>query len=220
MAASRYRLSSSLSTADVPAAAALAAAAFANSPCYSQILGSTSTLQQRRDFLTWLFEKNIKLREGDGAFRTTHDGGKMISFFMFCPPDARNPSFCDMVFAGLLTGLFYYGPAVVKRLLETKSWFENKELEVLGERAGKMIRLERMTVLPGYQGQGVGTFALSAALREADAQGRACILATQERRNVVFYSRLGFIVVDESVVPIGDSYMNWIMIREPQSSSE
>ena len=220
MAAPRsYRLSSSLPAVDVPTAAALAASAFAKSPCYTQILGSASTLQQRRDFLAWLFEKNIRLRAGDGAFRCTYSGNEMISFFMFCPPDARDPSFGDMLSAGLITGAVYYGPAAVMRLLDTKSWFESKERQLLGDRSGAMIRLERMAVLPGYQGQGVGSFALGAALREADAQARACILATQERRNVVFYSRLGFKVVDESVVPIGDSYTNWFMIREPQTES-
>ena len=79
-----------------------------------------------------------------------------------------------------------------------------------------MIRLERMTVLPEYQGKGVGTFALSKALQEADELGMPCILGTQERRNVVFYSRLGFKVVDEAKVPIGNGYTNWIMIREPK----
>ena len=78
-----------------------------------------------------------------------------------------------------------------------------------------MIRLERMTVLPSYQGKGVGTASLSNALEDADKLGLVCILGTQETRNVTFYSRLGFKVVDESHCPVGDGFKNWMMIREP-----
>jgi len=78
-----------------------------------------------------------------------------------------------------------------------------------------MVRLNRMTVLPEYQGKGVGTHALSSALEEADQEGLSVVLATQERRNVVFYKRLGFKVVDESHVDIGKGYTNWMMLREP-----
>lgn len=207
-----YRLTT-LTQSDLPHAAALAAAAFSDTPCYNQILPGDIT--RRASFLAWLFEKNFSLRLKDECCRCTYDGDKLISFFMFTKPDVRHPTCCDMLRVGLITGLWTYGFRAVKRLLDTKSWFENKEKEVLGEREGTMIRLERMSVLREYQGKGVGTFALSAALQEADKLGMPCILGTQERRNVIFYSRLGFKVVDEANVPIGDGYTNWIMIREP-----
>ena len=37
----------------------------------------------------------------------------------------------------------------------------------------------------------MGTASLSKALEDADKMGLACILGTQETRNVTFYSRLG-----------------------------
>ena len=77
-----------------------------------------------------------------------------------------------------------------------------------------------MAVLPSYQGKGVGTFSLRAALKEADLLSLPVILGTQERRNVHFYQELGFEVVDEAKVPIGKGYMNWIMIREPQKRKD
>lgn len=142
---------------------------------------------------------------------------------MLTPPSVRHPTLWTMLRVGLLQGLVSYGFGTVRRLLQTKTWFENKEREILGSR--EAIKLERMTVLPEMQGRGVGTFSLSTALDEADRgllgrdrrTGRPlpCVLATQDRRNLVFYGRLGFEVVDESQVVIGGKeYTNWMMIRE------
>jgi GNAT superfamily N-acetyltransferase len=212
-----------LTSSKLPEAAALAAAAFANSPCYREIMPGDSN--DRIEFLKWMFEKNFYLRIDDDCCRCTYDGEKLICFFMFTKPGTRHPSFCDMLKVGLFTGLWSYGYSAVQRLLSTKSWFEEKERIILEERAANslstdMIRLERMTVLPTYQGKGVGSSALGKAIREADQLGHPCILATQERINVTFYKRLGFQVVDESCVPIGQGYTNWMMIREPVNTNK
>ena len=212
----RYRLTSQLSEEDLPVAASLAAKAFADSPPYVEILpGDKNRNGAREGFLAWMFERNFLLRLDDECFRCTYDGDKLVSFFLFIKPGLRHPSFWDMLRVGLLTGLFSYGLGVFRRLLVTKSWFEDKEREVLGERSGTMVRLERMTVLPEYQGKGIGTHALSSALEEADEGGLSVVLATQERRNVAFYKRLGFKVVDERHVDIGKGYTSWMMVREP-----
>ena len=47
-------------------------------------------------------------------------------------------------------------------------------------------------MLPSRQGQGIGTRALTAALKETDELGVPVFLCTQEERNVTFYRRLGF----------------------------
>ena len=75
---------------------------------------------------------------------------------MFTLPDIRHPNFCDMLRVGLISGLWSYGFSTVNRMLATKNWMEEKEQEVLTNlkrKNTKMIRLERMTVLPSYQGK-------------------------------------------------------------------
>ena len=221
--------SASIPTAEVPAAAALAAAAFAETPCYVAIFpgdGDARAAAQHRlrtRFLTWLFERNFQLRVDAGCFHGARDtrSGALVAFFMLTPPGVRDPSICDMLRIGLLSGVCLWGVGTTLRLLKTKAYFEQREREVLGRRWGKMVRLERMTVLPAYQRKGVGTSALRAALRKvADARGLACVLSTQEQRNVRFYMRLGFVVVDESRVCIGETeYTNWWMIREPEKTA-
>ena len=56
------------------------------------------------------------------------------------------------------------------------------------------LKLQRMVVCPSLQGRGIGSSALRDALHEA--RSVPVILGTQEYRNVVFYLRLGFRVID------------------------
>jgi GNAT superfamily N-acetyltransferase len=141
---------------------------------------------------------------------------------MFVTPDIPHPSMWDMIRVGILKAVWLFGFAPVRRLLQTKDWYEAKEIEIFGARVHDMVRLERMTVLPKHQGKGMGSQALKTALDEADSNGVAVFLATQEERNVVFYSRLGFEVADESFFEPGSPHTpikNWFMIREPSNKA-
>ena len=105
-----YRLTT-LSHTDLPDAAALAAAAFSDAPCYNEILPDSDIIQ-RTAFLSWLFEKNFTLRLEEDCCRCTYDGDKLVSFFMFTKPDVRHPTCCDMLRVGLITGAVKYGITV------------------------------------------------------------------------------------------------------------
>ena len=59
-----------------------------------------------------------------------------------------HPSRACQLSAGLAAGFWMHGIGSMRRLLATKAWFEAKEREALGERAGTVARLERVTVLP------------------------------------------------------------------------
>ena len=138
-------------------------------------------------------------------------------FYMLEKPSLRRLSLWEMLRAGLALGYLYHGFAAMARMLETKAWFETREREVLGDRAGTVARLERVTVLSERQGRGIGSAALRAALQESDELGLAVFLGTQEERNVQFYRRLGFEVIADEMCPLGDGYRNWMMLREPRS---
>ena len=139
---------------------------------------------------------------------------------MFVWPDVPHPSMYDMVRAGLLTAPCRFGFGAVGRLLSVKSFFEAVEEEVLSSLAkdgtcAKVVRLERMTVLPRCQGKKIGSRALRQALDEADKQQLAVLLATQEERNITFYRRLGFEVIREAPYEPAKC-PNWFMVRQPQ----
>jgi GNAT superfamily N-acetyltransferase len=166
-------------------AAALAADAFAASPSYVTI--APGAKEQRTKFLRWLFARNFMLRVDStdacrATFEARDDGGdeQLVAFFMFAKPTVPDPSLWE-VLRFMLPAVFSYDAGTLYRLYQSKVWFEQKEREVLGSRAGTAIRLERMAVHPSCQGRGVGSRALGAALLEADQMNAPCVLATQVR---------------------------------------
>ena len=64
------------------------------------------------------------------------------------------------------------------------------------------------------QGKGVGTALLRPVLEHCDAEGIPCYLESSKERNVPFYRRHGFEVVEEVSLP-DDGPMLWTMWREP-----
>ncbi len=68
------------------------------------------------------------------------------------------------------------------------------------------------------QGKGVGGALMRPVLAHCDAEGLPCYLESSKERNVPFYRRHGFEVVEEVPLP-GDGPTLWTMWREPQPSS-
>ena len=70
----------------------------------------------------------------------------------------------------------------------------------------------------GRQGTGVGSALMRPVLEHCDAEGIPCYLESSKERNVPFYRRHGFEVVEEARLP-GDGPPIWTMWREPQPVS-
>jgi GNAT superfamily N-acetyltransferase len=67
------------------------------------------------------------------------------------------------------------------------------------------------------QGKGVGGALMRPVLDHCDAEGIPCYLESSKERNIPFYRRHGFEVVEEVPLP-GDGPSLWTMWREPQPS--
>lgn len=196
-------------------AATVAARAFAESPAFVYVAGQDA---DSFEVLRWLFYRNFWLRASTRTNRAIVHKGELIAFFMFVGPDVRSPTLLDMISAGLLRMPLLFGVKPVKRLFKLMEWFDDQDMSMTRE-YGHMYHLERVCVRPEFQGQGVGTEALRAALAEADARGIAVFLATQSQRNVAFYTRLGFEVVRTATFE-GYSEPNRFMVRRPRRAEK
>jgi ribosomal protein S18 acetylase RimI-like enzyme len=67
------------------------------------------------------------------------------------------------------------------------------------------------------QGKGVGGALMRPVLEHCDAEGLPCYLESSKERNIPFYRRHGFEVVEEIPLP-DDGPSLWTMWREPQPS--
>ncbi len=75
--------------------------------------------------------------------------------------------------------------------------------------------LATLGTAPERQGQGVGAALLQPALALADRDGMPAYLESSKERNVSFYARFGFEVVEELHSAVGSPPM-WRMWREPR----
>jgi ribosomal protein S18 acetylase RimI-like enzyme len=71
---------------------------------------------------------------------------------------------------------------------------------------------------PELQNRGVGSALVKEGLTQADQRDCPCYLETSEKRNLAFYERLGFVVLEEATLGKGGP-LAWAMRREPQHGS-
>jgi GNAT superfamily N-acetyltransferase len=99
-----------------------------------------------------------------------------------------------------------FSPWVAKRLVR---WFGQWVKRVP---KADYVHLGPVAVDVPQQGQGVGTVLMEAFCHRMDELGALAYLETDSRRNVEFYRKFGFGIVDKAAV-IG--VPNWFMIRQP-----
>lgn len=71
---------------------------------------------------------------------------------------------------------------------------------------------------PELQNRGVGSALVKEGLLQADQSSCPCYLETSEKRNLAFYERHGFVVLEEATLGKGGP-LAWAMRREPQRGS-
>jgi ribosomal protein S18 acetylase RimI-like enzyme len=69
---------------------------------------------------------------------------------------------------------------------------------------------------PSKQGQGYGKNLMLHVLKRAEEKGQSCYLETHGEKNVSFYSKLGFKVVSEDILPRTD-IIQFAMVYDAQS---
>ena len=186
-----------------PVAQALARA-FYDDPMIMYIWPETDT---RRKMLPIFMRGAAKLALPQQQCFTTPglpEGGAL-----FLPPGQSKIPFIPMLQV-MLPDMWRWRPGALRRFLGIMDEFEKKHpkhdhwyLMVLG-------------VDPPRQGQGVGGALISGILARADSERRDVYLETLKARNVTFYEKHGFVVVEHFDCHGGRGPECWTMLRAPR----
>lgn len=96
-----------------------------------------------------------------------------------------------------------------KRMLAVHSQLEKRKKVLMPE---PHWYLSAIGVDPGRQGEGLGSALVNAGIGRADRDDTPIYLETQTERNVAFYQRLGFHVLEENLAS-GFDLPVWSMVR-------
>ncbi len=160
--------------------------------------------------LTWMFDRTARYGLLFGEVYTTVDAvdGAAIWLVPDGPPMTRE----NIAAAGMMEMPQQMGAEPFQRLMLMKGHFDELRQRDAPERHWYLWTLG---VDPPRQGQGVGGALMQPVFALADREGLPCYLEADKAKNVPFYQRHGFEVVEESDLPGGGMHY-WTMKRPPQ----
>ncbi len=120
------------------------------------------------------------------------------------------------VWAGILTGGLGMKKTVHPRILELIKRYGDYS-STLHHRNAPMPHwyLLSIAVDRQYQGMGFSRKLMDPVMRHFDEHGQSCFLETHNPKNVAFYERYNFKVVELGMLP-GSDKTHWAMLRKPQ----
>jgi GNAT superfamily N-acetyltransferase len=163
--------------------------------------------------LTDFFERNLRTHLPFACTHVLVEGSEVVGTVTMRPPGGIHISTLTMIRRGLLPFALAHGRSAVRRLFALKEAYDRLESDLA--RGGSHWHVHMMAVDPSRQGRGLGTGLLRSVLettRDSPA-AHPIVLTTHQQRNVVFYARAGFTVVDERelTLPGAAPYRVWGM---------
>ncbi|HSP05335.1 MAG TPA: GNAT family N-acetyltransferase [Acidimicrobiales bacterium] len=190
--------------ADLPAVTEVLTAAFADDPVQQWLFAPADDPDAGRRALFEIFVEDYFWL---GHAHVVADAGGIAGAAMWSPPDRdvlRGDRVQDLF--GALTP--HLGDALVPRLGELARTHEHRPAE-------PHLYLGILGVDPGRQSRGLGTSLLAPTLAECDRTGLLAHLESSNERNIPFYERHGFAVVDAYRCG-GDGPLMTMMTRRPR----
>jgi GNAT superfamily N-acetyltransferase len=127
------------------------------------------------------------------------------------PPGETTPSFSRLVRIGIRSAPFQLGWTGFRRYLAIENSCGKVHKSIA---PGAHWYLWGLGVRPSRQGLGIGGRLIQPVLALADIDRLPCYLETMNEKNVPFYEKHGFRVVNDGVVP-RHRLRVWAMLREP-----
>jgi GNAT superfamily N-acetyltransferase len=184
-----------LDDSQLPGVAAFLAHAMDDDPAYAYLMPDPAT---RRRGLRDYFARSLRTHVPHRCTHIALDGNVAIGTVTVRPPGGIRISTLTMLRRGLIPFAVAHGMAAVQRLFALKDAYDRLEARLSAGRPHWWVHM--MAVDPPKHGRGMGTALLASALAvTADAHGNAelpVLLTTHNERNVTFYRRAGFEVID------------------------
>jgi GNAT superfamily N-acetyltransferase len=203
-----------LSASQIDATAAVLARAMDDDPAYRYLFPDGAV---RTRGLTDYFARSLRTHLPYACTYVLVERGAVAATVTIRPPEGFHVSTLTMIRRGLLPFALSHGGSAVRRLFVLKDAYDRVEVELARSRPHRLVHM--MGVDPSRQGQGLGTSLLEGALARTEERSAACttVLTTHRERNVVFYTRAGFVVVDERELGFSHAapYRVWGMEKPP-----
>jgi ribosomal protein S18 acetylase RimI-like enzyme len=190
----------------VAPAADLLARAFFNDPLFAYFFPDEAH-RLRRSAHTFRFLVRHAL--GKGRVRATSE--RLEGVIIYFHSSRMRKSLADQLRLGGPAMLVCQGLSAISRQIAADDY-----MTALHGRhvADPHTYLAVLGVDPAFQGKGLGARLVACMLGDREA-GSACYLHTHRRRNLDFYRRFGFELVEESVIP-RSGVINWSLMRPPR----
>ena len=189
----------------IDTAAATLERAFSTDPMFAWIFPDTATRPPAlRRFL------RVPLEYGLRSGRVTaSDDAKAVAVWI---PPGPGVTVGRMVRAGFLAVPFRIGFRPFAKFVGANGTMEKLHKKYVPEPHWYLMVVG---VDPDLQGRGLGSSLVKEGLARADQASCPCYLETSEPRNVAFYERLGFVVLETTILGTGGPTA-WAMRREQQ----
>lgn len=196
---------------ELPAAAALLAAAFRDNPINRAVIGEPAARRLRCNRAGSRVSLHVALAGGGGC-RVERAGGVLRGLLLAEPPGLRPLPLPPTSLQ--LRCLFGQGWRVARRWQRVHS-----ELDSLRPAEAHWY-VHLLGVAPAAQGRGLGRALLRDLLVRVDAEGAASYLETDRPENLRFYEREGYAVVSEEQIVGVSVWRMWRAARAAHATGE
>ena len=146
-----------------------------------------------------------------GRVTASHDA-KAVSVWI---PPGQGITISGMIRSGLLSAPFHTGFGPFAKFMRATNITDKIHKKRVPEPHWYLMVVG---VDPELQNRGAGSALVKEGLTLADQSNCPCYLETSEKRNLAFYERFGFVVLEQASLGAGGPPA-WAMRREPQRGS-
>jgi ribosomal protein S18 acetylase RimI-like enzyme len=187
-------------------AAEILATAFQNDPMYRYVIPND---EKRQRNLIWLMGRVIQYSLLYGRVYMTSANEGVICWL---PPGRAKLTTAGIIRTGLFTIVLRFGVSAYRRFDDNME-YTNKIHN--SHAPNPHWYLWAIGVNPTHQGKGVGGKLLTPILSLSSHDGTPCYLETHNEKNIQFYEKHGFKIVNEGKIP-KHGLRVWAMLRDPQ----